>query len=145
MTLLVFFLFFFCCFFSSVRVRMSVRMSVCMCVSFLFCFFKWQHDDSRPPRDNGLKCVRGVSLKSALLESDHVSSSSGSRRRRRRREKPLRAATRASARCHVTGRRNTGAVVWCQCKLSPASLCTNSLFRKWEEEGKLLIKDVPTL
>lgn len=52
-------------------------------------------------------------------------------------KKPFAPAARASARCHVTGRRNTGAVVWCQCKLSPASLCTNSLFRKWGEEREI--------
>lgn len=75
-----------------------------------------------PPQDNGLKCVIGVSLKSTLLESDHV-----------RRRETLRAATRASASCHVTSRRtqvlSSGASANC---LLP--LCTNSLFRKWEEE-----------
>lgn len=63
-----------------------------------------------------------MSLKSTLQESDHA-----------RRRETLRAATRASASCHVTSRRT-------QVLLSGASancllpLCTNSLFRKWEEE-----------
>lgn len=51
-----------------------------------------------PPPDNGLKCVRGVSLKSRLLESDHA-----------RRRDPL-SPTRAPAlSCHRQD--NTGAVV----------------------------------
>lgn len=74
-----------------------------------------------PPQDNGLKCVIGVSLKSRLLESNHA-----------RRKPPFRHVKCVSA-CHVT----TGII---QVLLSGASencplpLCTNSLFRKWEEE-----------
>lgn len=61
-----------------------VCMYVCVCARVFFVLpFQWQHDDSRPPWDNGLKCVMGVSLKSTLLESDHVS-----RRRRPLQEKP---------------------------------------------------------
>lgn len=83
----------------------------------------------------------GVSLKSALLESDHARKKRRWRRRRMRRkrwEKPfLRCHTCVcTVSCHR--RRNTqvplsGAGANCL----PPPFATNSLFRKWEEEGEI--------
>lgn len=83
-----------------------------------------------PPQDNGSKRVRGVSLKSRLLESN--------RARRNPRSRHVWLA------CHVSARKNSGAGVWRRHR-RPPSLFARIHYLGNRKRRKLLIKDLPTL